>query len=148
MYKPLFPCLIVWEVTELKVEDVMIKNIFTSRGDISLQQAIEILYDKHTGSLIVLDEEGGCEGIFTTRDALRVIACKMDLQTPLSNVMTKRVVTVPEDAPFAHAKNVMIEHRIRHLPVTGSENKIVGIITIRTVFDELIGYPTAKNITE
>lgn len=131
----------------MKVKDLMIKNSFTSNGDISLQQAIEILYEKHTSSLVVLGEEGGCEGIFTTRDALRVIACKTDLQTPLSNVMTKRVVTVPEDASFVHAKNMMVEHRIRHLPVTDSESKIVGIMTIRTVFDELIDYPTAKNIT-
>ena len=123
----------------------MLKKVVTSREDISLQQAIEILYERHTGSLIVLDEERKCEGIFTTRDALRVIACKIDLQTPLSNVMTKRVVTVPEDASFAHAKNIMVEHRIRHLPVRDKENRIVGIVTIRSVFDELIGYPTVMD---
>lgn len=129
----------------LKVKGIMLKKVVTSREDISLQQAIEILYERHTGSLIVLDEERKCEGIFTTRDALRVIACKIDLQTPLSNVMTKRVVTVPEDASFTHAKNIMVEHRIRHLPVRDKENRIVGIVTIRSVFDELIGYPTVMD---
>lgn len=129
----------------MKVKDIMIKRVVTAKGGLSLQQAIETLYEKHVGSLIILDEEKICEGIFTERDAISSIARKIDLQTPICEVMTKRVLTVHEGASFATAKNIMVEHRIRHLPVKNRENKIVGIVTMRNIVDELIGYPTVKD---
>ncbi len=129
----------------MKVKDMMIRRLVTIKKDISLQRAAEILYEKHVGSLIVLDKDRKCEGIVTNRDILRAIARKTDLQTPLREIMTRRVITVPEDASFSYAKNVMIEHNIRHLPVRNKEKKIIGIVTIRSILDELIGYPTVKS---
>jgi CBS domain-containing protein len=127
------------------VKGIMIKNVVTAEEDIPLQRAIEILYENHIGSLVILDNEKRCKGIFTTRDAIRAIAGKMDLQTPLREIMTRRVLTVPEDAPFAHARDLMIEHKIRHLPVTDKENRVVGIVTIRHIVDVLVGLPTVRN---
>jgi CBS domain-containing protein len=130
---------------ELWVKGIMIENVVTAEADISLQRAIEILYEKHIGSLVVLDKEKRCKGIFTTRDAIRAIAGKIDLQTPLRDVMTRKVLTVPQDASFAHARDLMIKHKIRHLPVTDEEERLVGIVTIRHVFAVLVGLPTVRN---
>lgn len=129
----------------MNVKDIMIRGLVRVKGDISLQRAIEILYEKHIGSLIILGEEEKCEGIVTTRDVLRALSRRIDLQTPLCDVMTKRVLTIPRDASFTSAKSIMIKHNIRHLPVTNEKNKIIGIVTIRSILDELIGFPTVKN---
>lgn len=129
----------------MKVKGVMIKNVVTVERDISLQRGIEDLYEKHVGSIVVLDEEKNCEGIFTTRDAIRAIAGKIDLQTPMCDVMSSNVVTISEDASFAHAKDLMIKNKIRHLPVKNKKGKIVGIVTIRHIIDDLIGFPTVRN---
>jgi len=132
-------------VADLNVKDIMIKSAVSAEEDIPLIQAIELLYEKHVGSIIVLDKKRGCKGIFTTRDPIRAIAQKTDLETPLRDVMTKSVVTIPEDASFSHAKDLMIKNRIRHIPVENEEGEIIGIVTIRSVLDKLIGYPTVKN---
>ncbi|MHA2027599.1 MAG: CBS domain-containing protein, partial [Candidatus Thorarchaeota archaeon] len=100
----------------MKINSMMIEDVVTVSGDTSIKEAIQILYHKHIGSIVVIDKEGKCEGIFTERDAIRVVATEVTLSTPLKEVMTTNIRTVEEGATFAQAKNIMRSHSIRHLP--------------------------------
>jgi CBS domain-containing protein len=117
----------------------MLTDFVTAKGDVSIQKAVKMLYTRHVGSVIVTDSEKRCTGIFTERDAIRVVAQKIPLKTPLKKVMTKKVVTIPEDASFAEARRKMTSRSIRHLPVVNEKGKIVGLLTIRHVLDEFLG---------
>ena len=68
----------------LKIKDVMCKKVVTCKEDISIQSAIELLQDRHVGSIIVIDEEEHIKGIFTERDAIRIVAAKYASVEPLS----------------------------------------------------------------
>jgi CBS domain-containing protein len=127
----------VWKMT--KVRHLMMKNLVVAKGDVSIEKAVRILYTRHVGSVIVTDSEKRCIGIFTERDAIRVVAQKIPLKTPLKKVMTKKVVTIPEDASFAEARRKMTSRGIRHLPVVNEEGKLVGLLAIRRVLDEFLG---------
>lgn len=123
----------------LKVRDIMTKRAVTVNENITLEKAIEILYQKHIGSVVVTDKNQKCRGIFTERDAIRTVAQKVPLTTPLKKVMTKHVITVREAATFSEAIGLIVSHRVRHLPVTDRKGQLVGVLSIRGFLDELFG---------
>jgi len=117
----------------------MTKEVVTTTKDAVIQDCIELLFKRHIGSIIVVDDQQRCVGIFTERDAIRVIAQKVPLDAPIEKVMTKNVVTANENATFEEAKKILSLHGIRHLPVTDSDGKLVGLISVRKILNELIG---------
>ncbi len=123
----------------LKVRDVMVKSVVTASENTTLERAIEILYRKHIGSVVVTNKDEKCRGIFTERDAIRTVAQKIPLTTPLKKVMTKKVITIREGATLSEAMGAMASQGVRHLPVIDREGKLVGLLSIRGFLDELFG---------
>jgi len=121
----------------LKINSMMIEDVVTVSGDTSIKEAIQTLYHKHIGSIVVIDKEGKCEGIFTERDAIRVVATEVTLSTPLKEVMTTNIRTVEEGATFAQAKNIMRSHSIRHLPVIDEQGHLIGLLSLRSILNEV-----------
>ncbi len=126
----------------LKIKDIMCKKVITAKEDLSILGAIQLLNDRHIGSLIVIDDEEKCVGIFTERDAIRVIASKYSVDEPLSKIMSRHVVSVSLEASFDEARRVMFSHNIRHLPVTDQTGKLIGLFSLRGFFDEVLGIKT------
>jgi CBS domain-containing protein len=116
---------------------MMIEDVVTASGDISIKEAIHTLYHKHIGSIVVIDKDGKCEGIFTERDAIRVVALEVPLSTPLKEVMTTNPKTVEAGTTFAQAKNIMRTHNIRHLPVTDTQGHLIGLLSLRMILNEI-----------
>ncbi|MGM0686619.1 MAG: CBS domain-containing protein, partial [Promethearchaeati archaeon] len=106
------------------------------------KEAIDNLYNRHIGSVIVIDEDSRCEGIFTERDAIRVVATDVPLDTPLKKVMTRNLKTVPLDATFSKAKRIMDTYHIRHLPVVDEQGRIMGLLSLREILAELFANHT------
>ena len=52
----------------------------------------------------------------------------------LSEIMTGKVISVKEDAPFHEVADKIRHNGIRHLPVVDSDGKAVGLITERDLF--------------
>jgi CBS domain-containing protein len=117
----------------------MLKDVVTLNGNVSVKEAVELLFKRHIGSVIIVDAEQRCVGIFTERDAIRIIAQDVPLDAPLEKVMTKNPFTVNEDSIFEEAKNIIVTHKIRHLPVINTDGKLVGLISVRRILDELSG---------
>lgn len=130
---------------KLNVRELMIENVISTKEDMTIEGAIKLLFEKHVGSLVITNNKKVCKGIFTERDALRSVAKKVPLNTHLKKVMSKNVVTIRGDASFAEAKKLMVLHNIRHLPVVDEKGHLVGILTLRRIFDELFGIPTVKS---
>ena len=126
----------------LKIRDIMCKKVVTAKEDISILEAVQLLSDRHIGSIIIIDEEQKCTGIFTERDAIRIIAHKFDTDQPLSKIMSRHVVTISLEASFDEAKRLMLSHNIRHLPVTDQTGKLIGLFSLRAFFDEIMGIKT------
>ena len=128
----------------LRVKHVMIENVATVKGNITAKRAIEMLSEKHLGSIVVIDEEEKCVGIFTERDAIRIVAKDINLDTPLDKVMTKNVVTIEKEITIEEARRLIVMHRIRHLPVVDQEGKVIGLLSVRRFLDELFGLKSLK----
>jgi CBS domain-containing protein len=69
-------------------------------------------------------------GIVTDRDLrTKVIAGGTDPSAAVAEVMTTPVITVRGDAMADEALRLMLEHGIHHLPVTGADGSVTGVVT-------------------
>jgi CBS domain-containing protein len=114
----------------------MCKKVVTAKEGIKIQDAVVLLNEMHVGSIIIVNDEQKCVGIFSERDAIRVFAQKVPLDQPLSKVMSSHVVTVSIEASYDEAKSLMLSHHIRHLPVTDETGKLIGFFA-RAFLDEI-----------
>lgn len=55
----------------------------------------------------------------------------MSTQENIQNIMSKKLITVAEDASLDAAYAVMIKNNIRHLPVTNEDSAVVGVLSDR-----------------
>jgi CBS domain-containing protein len=126
----------------LKVKDIMCKMVITAKEDISIQDAVQLLNERHVGSIVLVDDEQRCTGIFTERDAIRLMANKHPTTEQVGKVMSRHVVTASLEASFDEAKRLMVSRDIRHLPVTDETGKVIGLFSLRAFFDEVLGIKT------
>ncbi|MGO8805290.1 MAG: CBS domain-containing protein [Candidatus Bathyarchaeia archaeon] len=123
----------------MMTRDLMLKDVVTTNGKATVKETIELLFKRHVGSVVVVDDSQKCIGIFTERDAIRVVAQNIPLDGPMEKTMTKNPFTINEDSTFEEAKYVIKSAKVRHLPVIDTNGKIVGLISVRTILDELTG---------
>ncbi len=128
----------------LLVKHIMVENVVTANSNITVKRAIETLYEKHIGSIVVVDDDEKCVGIFTERDVIRLVAKNAQLNQPIDKVMTKNVVTIQEETLLDEARRLIVAHRIRHLPVVNQENKLVGLLSVRWLLDQFFGLNSTK----
>jgi CBS domain-containing protein len=121
----------------MMTKDLMLKDVVTTYGNMPVKEAIELLFKRHIGSVVVVDETQQCIGIFTERDAIRIVAQDLPLDATVEKIMTKNPFTVNEDSTFEEAKKIIKIYKIRHLPVTTTDGKLVGLISVRHILNEL-----------
>ena len=51
----------------------------------------------------------------------------------ISNSMTRKVIIVSPDDSIFKAQELMAENKIRHLPVTDPDNRLIGVVTDRDI---------------
>jgi CBS domain-containing protein len=99
--------------------------------------AVRKMLDGHVGSVAVCDG-ARLVGIFTERDVLRLAGEAVDLRTTtVAEVMTPSPVTVSPDVDPLEAARLMVERRIRHLPVVEGDH-LHGMIGIRDLLGTLV----------
>ena len=115
------------------------RQIWTISKDQSVIQALILMSEKNIGAIIIIDNNDFPIGIFSERDYARkvILKGKNSKDTLLDEVMTKELVTVTRDFKVDQCMVLMIEHRIRHLPILENK-KVVGIISIGDVLKIMI----------
>ena len=108
----------------VKIEDLMVKSVVTTRPHKSVGHAKDIMKTNHINSVPVVDDEDHIEGIVTSTDMLADVSDN----TPVSKIMATKVYTVPLYSDPHIAARVMRNHKIHHVVVT-HEQKIVGVLS-------------------
>ncbi len=124
----------------LKVKNLMLTKVITNSPKITVKEAIEILFHKHVGSVILVDPDKKCLGIFTERDAIRLVAEDVDLEKVVGEVMTKNAITVGLESSLDEVRQLVQTHHVRHLPVLSEDDQVVGLVCIRDVLDQFFGF--------
>lgn len=128
----------------LRVKHIMIEDMVTAKANITLRDAVRTLQEKHVGSIVITDDHQNCVGIFTERDAIRVIANEIPLDTFIDKIMTKNVITVGEETSIEEAKQIIIAHGVRHIPVVNQKGELTGLLSVRKILDEFFGLTTSR----
>ena len=96
----------------------------------TIQCACIAMCQRRTGSVLVVDEHDHLCGIFTGRDAVRVLSSGLidGCSLPLSAAMTPSPVTITPNACAIDALRIMSDGGFRHVPVVEG-GRIWGIVS-------------------
>jgi len=84
---------------------------------------------ERAGATCVVVDLGATVGIVTDHDLrTRVVAAGAGPETPLSSVMTAPARTVAADRSGYDALLEMLDHGVRHLPVTDAHGRLLGVL--------------------
>ena len=99
-----------------------------------LSAAVKLLGQKKIGAVLVLNMAERIEGILSERDIVRVLSERGAevLDEPISNVMTRKVVSCKQSDTVGAIMEMMTLGKFRHLPVVEDGN-VVGLISIGDV---------------
>ena len=113
-------------------------DVWSVPPDANIFDALRLMADKDVGALLVL-EGGKVVGIFSERDYARKIVLhgKASRDTPVAEVMTRRVFYVRPDQTIEDCMALMSDKHIRHLPVI-QDGALVGVISIGDVVKSII----------
>lgn len=118
------------------VRDVMTSPVVTIELDRPAAEAAAMMRDQDTGDVIVTSN-GTLKGIVTDRDlAVRLVAPRLSMDTPVSEVCTDAPCTITPDANTREATQLMRDRAVRRLPVCDGD-KVVGVVTIGDLAQEL-----------
>jgi acetoin utilization protein AcuB len=132
------------------VQDRMTLDPITIAPDASVHDAFRLMNDNGIRYLPVLDKRDRLMGLVTQTDLLRASPSAATTLTvfeanyllahlKVEEVMSRPVISVPEDAPLEEAAQQMVDREISCLPVVRAEGRhlagrLVGIITESDIF--------------
>ena len=115
------------EIEKVKrAESGMIVDPITIGPELPLHQALELMREHSISGLPVVEGKRPV-GILTSRD----VRFETNLDQPVSQLMTRQLVTVPPGVSQERARELLHKHRIEKLLVVDDDGDLVGLITIR-----------------
>ena len=119
----------VEEVKKVKrAESFIIKNLVTASPDLLISEATKIM-SKHNVSGLPIVKSKKLVGLLTKRDVKF-----SNIDSKVSNLMTKTVVTASESVSIDEAKRIMHKNRVEKLPVVNNGNELIGLITVKDIY--------------
>lgn len=109
-------------------------DVTTIEPTATLSDAVALLASRRIGAVVVTGAEQRVVGILSERDIVRTLAERGDtaLKEPVSESMTRKVVTCGEAETISEIMERMTAGKFRHVPVV-DQGKLVGIISIGDV---------------
>jgi len=121
---------------------MIVKTILSAKGgDVisieptaTLETAVRTLTEHRIGALLVLGPDRRVVGILSERDIVRVLAAQGAgvLSQPLSQVMTRKVVTCSSSDTIGVIMERMTAGKFRHVPVV-EQDQVIGVVSIGDV---------------
>jgi CBS domain-containing protein len=114
----------------MQIAEIMTTSVVTAPPGTPARDVAALMRDRNVGSVVLADEAGRPVGIVTDRDlAICVIADDRGHEESIQEFATAPVVTGAADMDLEEAAALMVEHRIRRLPVVDAD-RLSGIVTL------------------
>ena len=120
-----------------------VSSVWSVGPNAMVGDVIRLMDEKNVGALPVVNKDS-LVGIVSERDCTRrvILQGKSFKETPVSDIMTRQVLTVTPMESITECMEMMTANRVRHLPVL-EETKLVGILSIGDVLKWLLSAQTA-----
>jgi IMP dehydrogenase len=128
------------EVRRVKrFESGMVVNPITIEPTATLADALGLMAHYRISGIPVVEQPSGrLVGILTNRD----VRFADNPQQPVSELMTKQLITVRENVDRTEAKRLLHQHRIEKLLVVDEAYRCIGLITVKDIEKAQL-YPNA-----
>jgi signal-transduction protein with cAMP-binding, CBS, and nucleotidyltransferase domain len=115
------------------------KFIWSIRPEEFVYDALTLMAKKDVGALLVMENDQ-LVGIISERDYARkiILLGRTSRETKVSEIMSSPVFTIHPDSTIEEAMEMMTRHRVRHLPVSEDNLRVIGVISIGDVLNSLI----------
>jgi CBS domain-containing protein len=112
-----------------RIGDIVRRTPVTLPATATVRQACQTMHQHRIGAILVTDAQGALLGIFTGRDAVRLLADgRNPAHTALGGVMTPNPEAMPPTHSAIDALRLMHDGGFRHIPVV-AEGQVVGIVS-------------------
>jgi arabinose-5-phosphate isomerase len=103
----------------------------TVAADTPFTEMMRTMSAKGLGAALLVDGDGRLQGIFTDGDLRRLVERGVELRTlTAAAVMHPRPKTIRAEALAVEAAELMEQHRITAVAVTGTDHRLAGMLTI------------------
>ncbi len=112
------------------VKDIMTKNVPVVHNETTMQEVVDMMV-KDDLSYMMVEMSGKPTGIMTEHDILvRLVSQGLAPKSVIARmVYTNPIFTIDEDATVEEAVQMMNHWGVKHLPVTGKQGELVGVLT-------------------
>lgn len=121
-------------------ENGMISDPVTLSKDHTLGDAKALMAQYKISGLPVVAADNTLLGIITNRD----VKYQEDLEVKVADIMTsENLVVSNRSTTLEEAKDILLANRVEKLPIVDDQNKLVGLITIKDI-DNQMEYPNSS----
>lgn len=118
------------------IEDIMINLDSTPRVSLesSIEDAIQEITNKKLGFTAIIDKQNIPKGILTDGDLRRLLLNHTSLETPISEVMKEKPITLNKKQMAIEALKIMEKQKITSFLIIEKDNSLVGSLTLQSLF--------------
>lgn len=126
----------------MNIGEICTRTVVFCTPDTAVREAARLMREHHVGDLIVVEERGGKRtpiGLVTDRDiVVEVVALDVPAGTvSAADIMSRKLVTVPESEDVFSALELMRHEGIRRIPVVDQHGALAGIVTLDDLLEVL-----------
>jgi CBS domain-containing protein len=114
----------------MKVREIMTRNVITVTEDTPVLEVARLLSERRISAVPVCNQDGAVVGLVSEFDLLA-----REGKTA-REVMSPGIISVTEDTDVEEARFLLIERRIRRVPVMSGQ-KLIGIVSRSDIVREL-----------
>lgn len=135
----------MYKFLQQTVADYMTRNVRTVTRELSVRELNE-MFERDDFNTYPVEEDTQIIGLVTKFDVLKCFAFTPSQMVPryddlmnrtVADIMISAFIYVAADTRLTRVLQLMVEHRIRSIPVIDNEHRLVGIITRRDVLRAL-----------
>lgn len=112
--------------TQIKIEDIMVKDVVCATVPGSRDDVLKILKSRHISGVPVVKDKK-LVGIVTRKDIFR----RPD-EEQIALLMTRNPITVTPEASIVDATKLILDNDVRRLPVI-TDHTLIGIVTVADI---------------
>ncbi|OLS01895.1 CBS domain-containing protein [Tissierella creatinophila] len=145
------------------IKDIMTKDVITVHEEDTVEKCANLLITHDLSGIPVVDDKGKVKGIVTEGDLIRrasriegppvleVLGGLFYLESPKKfidklkksmgsiarEIMTENVITVGPDKEIEDAATLLVQEKIKRLPVVDKEGNLIGIVSRKDIMNYL-----------
>ena len=132
----------------VQLRDLMTTGVITTGPEADLRSVAALMRDRNVGSVVLCDPDGRPAAMVTDRDlAIRAMAEERPLHEEVRDHASRPLVTGEPEMALEEAAALMVQHRIRRLPVV-EDGELVGIVTLDDIAVRTGNLDVAQRMTQ